>query len=367
MALPRLARTLVVSLVAALVTVSPAVAQPATQSEAVEQYRELNVEAEKVHQNFLQATEDKNAKQAELDGATAELAEAKRSEGQARGREQQFRGEVDELSGARFRGARFDKLSALLTGTSQRDFLDRSTALTVLANESNKTLAEMSKAVTDASAAEKQAAQAQTRAAEARDAAVKLTQQIAAQRKELDAKIATVKTQLDRLTAAQKEELQGPSDPVAPPAPTSPSRTPAPTKTTPPPNAGPPAVGAPAGAAAKAVNAAMSRRGDAYVWGGTKPGGFDCSGLTMWAYQQAGVSLPRTSRAQFGAGRSVPKDQLQAGDLLFYGSSASSIHHVAMYIGDGNIVHASTFGVPVKSGPIGNGGRDYFGARRIVG
>jgi peptidoglycan DL-endopeptidase CwlO len=367
MALPRLTRAFVVSLVVASVTVTPAMtpamAQPTTQSEAVEQYRELNVEAEKLHQNFLQANEDKDAKQAELDRATADLAAAVRSELEAKSKEQQFRGQVDELSNARFRGARFDKLSALLTGTSQRDFLDRSTALTVLATESNKTLAEMASAVTAASAAEQQAAQAQRRATEARDAAAKLAGEIAAQRRQLDAKITTVKAELDRLTAAEKAELQGPPDPVPPSPP--PARTP--TRTPAPPTAGPPPVGAPADAATRAVNAAMSRRGDAYVWGGTRPGGFDCSGLTLWSYAQAGITLPRTSRAQYGVGRPVPKDQLRPGDLLFYGGGAASIHHVAMYVGDGNIVHASTFGVPVKSAPLTNGGRDYFGAKRVVG
>jgi cell wall-associated NlpC family hydrolase len=375
MALSRLTRALTVSLVAALVGVSatvtpavtPAMAQPTTQSEAVEKYRELNVEAEKLHQDFLQANEDKDAKQAELDRATADMTAAVRSEQQAKTKEQQFRGQVDELSNARFRGARFDKLSALLTGTSQRDFLDRSTALTVLATESNKTLAEMANAVTAASAAEQQAAQAQRRATETRDAAAKLADEIAVQRRRLDAKITTVKAELDRLTAAEKEELQGPPDPVAPPRPPPPSPTRTPTRTPAPPTAGPPTVGAPADAATRAVNAAMSRRGDAYVWGGTRPGGFDCSGLTQWSYAQAGVTLPRTSRAQYGVGRSVPKDQLRPGDLLFYGGSAASIHHVAMYVGDGNMVHASTFGVPVKSAPLANGGRDYFGAKRVVG
>jgi peptidoglycan DL-endopeptidase CwlO len=370
MALPRLTRALVVSLVAVSVTVVPAVAQPATQSEAVEQYRELNVEAEKLHQSFLQANEDKDAKQAELDRATADLAAAERSEQQARTKEQQYRGQVDELSSARFRGARFDKLSALLTGTSERDFLDRSTALSVLAADSNQTLAAMADAVTAASAAEQQAAQAQRRAADARDAAARLTDEIAARRKQLDGKIVTVKAELDKLTAAEKQELQGPPDPVPPvvaPAPPVTASPRPPTRTPAPPTTGPPPVGVPTDAAARAVNAALSRRGDPYVWGGTAPGGFDCSGLTMWSYGQAGITLPRTSRAQYGVGRAVPKDQLQPGDLLFYGTSAANIHHVAMYVGNGNIVHASDYGIPVKSAPMTNGGKDFFGAKRIAG
>ncbi len=365
----RLSRVIVVSAVLAAVCGLPQVsaAQPTTEADAVEQYRKLNVEAEQVHQDFLQATEDKKAKQAELDKANADLGDAQRAEVQARATQAEFRGQVDELSSARFRGARFDKMSAFLTGTSQRDFLDRSTALSVLAAESNKTMATMANAVLAAADAQRKAAQAQQKASEARDAAAKLTDQIAGKQKELDAKIATVKADLDRLTAAQKAQLAGPPEaPPAPPPPPKPNNPPTKAPPAPPPPGGGDG-GAAADAAQRAVNAALSRRGDAYVWGGTAPGGFDCSGLTMWAYGQAGVKLPRTSRAQFGVGRSVPKDQLRPGDLLFYGGSASSIHHVAMYIGNGNIVHASTYGVPVKSAPLSNGGSDYYGAKRIVG
>jgi cell wall-associated NlpC family hydrolase len=372
MASSRIARVAVVSLVAAVVSVAPgpAMAQPTIESQAVEQYRALNVEAEKLHQSFLQANEDKDAKQAELDKATADLTAAYQAGEQAKAKEQQFRGEVDDLSGATFRGARFDKLSAVLTGTSQRDFLDRSTALNVLAEGNRRTLAEMAGAVAAASSAEHQAADAQHRATDARDAALKLTNQIAAQRKELDAKIATVKAELDKLTAAQKKELEGPADPVTPPpAPPPPVRTPprTPTSTAKPPPPPPPVVGAPTEAAGRAVAAALSRRGDTYSLGGSKPPVFDCSGLTMWSYAQAGVNLPRTSRAQFGVGRPVSKDQLQPGDLLFYGGSAATIHHVAMYVGNGDIVHASDYGIPVKSAPIANGGRDFFAAKRPTG
>lgn len=92
------------------------------------------------------------------------------------------------------------------------------------------------------------------------------------------------------------------------------------------------------------VDAAMSRRGDAYVWGGSSPGGFDCSGLTSWAYAQAGKSIPRTSQAQIANGTPVSLDSLQPGDLIGY---YAGVTHVAMYIGNGQVVHASTYGVPV--------------------
>jgi cell wall-associated NlpC family hydrolase len=87
----------------------------------------------------------------------------------------------------------------------------------------------------------------------------------------------------------------------------------------------------------------------------------------MWAYKQVNISLPHSSRSQYTMGVAVAQGQWKAGDLLFYGSSAGSIHHVAMYIGDGKLVHASTTGTPVKvdDAPYG-GGRDYLGAKRIA-
>lgn len=92
------------------------------------------------------------------------------------------------------------------------------------------------------------------------------------------------------------------------------------------------------------VDAALSRIGSPYVWGATGPDSFDCSGLTSWAFAQAGKSIPRTSQAQISSGTPVSLDNLQPGDLIGY---YSGVTHVAMYIGNGQVVHASTYGVPV--------------------
>ncbi len=104
--------------------------------------------------------------------------------------------------------------------------------------------------------------------------------------------------------------------------------------------ADPPPV--PAGAAG-AIQAAESQLGVPYVWGGETPGvGFDCSGLVQWAWGQAGVGLPRTSGAQFGATTQIPLADIQPGDLLFYGPGGSE--HVAMYIGGGEMIEAPETG-----------------------
>jgi cell wall-associated NlpC family hydrolase len=97
--------------------------------------------------------------------------------------------------------------------------------------------------------------------------------------------------------------------------------------------------------AAAAIKYAMAQVGKSYVYGAAGPNAFDCSGLTMRAWGTAGVSLPHSSRAQFGTGTRISESQLQPGDLVFY---YSPISHVGMYIGNGMIVNAQNPGAGVR-------------------
>jgi hypothetical protein len=107
-----------------------------------------------------------------------------------------------------------------------------------------------------------------------------------------------------------------------------------------------------------ALDAAKTKLGSPYVYGAAGPNAFDCSGLVKWAYQQAGIEVPRTSYAQLAAGTPVSLDILQPGDVvLFYGGG-----HAGLYAGDGNVIHASTAGTPVKIAPISS--MPVAGARR---
>ncbi len=103
------------------------------------------------------------------------------------------------------------------------------------------------------------------------------------------------------------------------------------------------------GRAAAAVSYAMAQVGNSYVYGAAGPSAFDCSGLTMMAWAQAGVALPHSSSAQYSSGTQVAASDLQAGDLVFY---YSPISHVGMYIGDGMIVHAANPGSGVTVGEL---------------
>ena len=104
------------------------------------------------------------------------------------------------------------------------------------------------------------------------------------------------------------------------------------------------------GGADTAIAAAKSYLGVPYVWGGESYGGVDCSGLTMLAWESAGVDLPHLSRAQYSYGTHVPIGSMEAGDLIFWSSNGtqSGIYHVAIYLGGGQMIEAPTFGVPVR-------------------
>ncbi|KGM09125.1 hypothetical protein N869_08005 [Cellulomonas bogoriensis 69B4 = DSM 16987] len=111
---------------------------------------------------------------------------------------------------------------------------------------------------------------------------------------------------------------------------------------------------------------ALTQVGKPYVWGGTGPGGYDCSGLTMRAWQNAGVSINRTSRDQYKQVRKISYDSMRPGDLIFYGSNPAnpdSITHVAMIIGGGQMVEASRPGVPLRVTPIRWSGTMPFAGR----
>jgi cell wall-associated NlpC family hydrolase len=116
---------------------------------------------------------------------------------------------------------------------------------------------------------------------------------------------------------------------------------------------------APNAQAQAAVDAALSQVGKPYQWGATGPDSYDCSGLTMWAWAHAGISLPHNSGAQYSATVRVPRSDLAPGDLLFYGNP---IHHVSMYIGNGQMVEAPYTGSHVRVTSASRS--DYVGAGR---
>jgi len=158
-------------------------------------------------------------------------------------------------------------------------------------------------------------------ATEKRAAEVAATQKkLAAEKATIDKKFAEAKSLLGKLEAQQREALTSRSTTRTPSVPAS-------------------------GNAAAAVQYAMAQVGKAYVYGAAGPDAFDCSGLTMMAWAQAGVALPHSSSAQYSSGPHIAESDLQPGDLVFY---YSPISHVGMYIGNGMIVNAENPSAGVK-------------------
>ena len=112
----------------------------------------------------------------------------------------------------------------------------------------------------------------------------------------------------------------------------------------------------------RAVRIAERELGTPYVYGGSGPSGFDCSGLTSYVYGELGISLPHNAAAQFGYGRPVDLRHLRPGDLLFF----HGLGHVGLYIGHGRMIHAPQTGERVSIQPLSARGGSLAGARRVA-
>jgi cell wall-associated NlpC family hydrolase len=161
----------------------------------------------------------------------------------------------------------------------------------------------------------------------------------AAEVKRLAAKKAEVERAADR-TRALLARMRAADRPQAPARPSNP--------VAPPPASG---GGGGSGSAAAAVAYARAQVGKPYCYGGSGPSCFDCSGLTMMAWRQAGISLPHSSASQYNVGRRISASELQPGDLIFY---YSPISHVSIYIGGGQRISATHTGDYVRVQSLGS-------------
>ncbi|HEY7051997.1 MAG TPA: peptidoglycan hydrolase RipC [Mycobacterium sp.] len=261
-----------------------------------------------------------------------------------------YQSAVDKLAAAMYMGGRTDGLSAIMTADSPQQLIDQMTAQEAVANEMAAQMASYRKLSQKAAVAEAASAKSAADARSAAEQSAKVRADVQAKQSRLQTQIAIVKSEYLALTPVQRAALAGPNPPPArlPDAPEAlPNDLPPPEAAIPPGDLAAPQ----APEAATVVQAALSRIGSPYSWGAAGPNAFDCSGLVMWSFQQAGISLPHSSQALAQGGQPVDLSQMQPGDLVTYYSDAS---HVGLYIGDGMIVHASTYGQPVKVAPVGN-------------
>ncbi|MER7761722.1 NlpC/P60 family protein [Streptomyces sp. NPDC097619] len=260
------------------------------------------------------------------------------------------RNALGSMAASQYRDGALGPAVRLALASDPQDYLDRAARLERAGDRSSAEI----------DTVRRQVEEVRTLRGRAADALTELrTQQaaLARHKKTVEAKLATARRLLARLTAEERARYEalrsapteGANDgATARPAPRPGGPTAAPGKGT----AAPKQRVKPApvsSRAAQAVAFAHSAIGKPYVWGATGPRAFDCSGLTQAAWRSAGVSLPRTTYTQINAGRRVSRSELAPGDLIFFYSGVS---HVGLYIGGGKMIHAPRTGSTVRIAPI---------------
>jgi peptidoglycan DL-endopeptidase CwlO len=229
---------------------------------------------------------------------------------------------------------------ALLSSSSDNNYLDRLESLGMMSTHTAQVIAQVSDARDAATHAAKKSSDLLAAAKSQRDA-------VAKQRKTVSARITKYQRLLATLTSAQQYAYRRASNPSVTATTVSSMKL----------------TAAGSAAARRAVQYALAQVGKPYVFGAAGPGSFDCSGLTMRAWQAGGVSLPHSAADQYNYGHHVSRDQLQPGDLVFF---YQPIGHVTIYIGDGLMVSAPTEGENVSVVPVSAFNGDYTGATRLT-
>lgn len=373
-------------------TIAP---QPSTAAEAKQAWLDAADASEAANEALLVAQENEKAAQQGVIDAKVALTQAQIDADNAQALAVQtaakyasYREDLAVFASASFRGARLGQLSALLTAESTSDYLDEVSTLDQVAGSTKLLMIEAFKAKDAADDASTKAARAQeaaktasAKADAALTAAEKAIEDTKAQKAELDSKVEVYHRLFAALSGKEREaamaaqqaawerqaqlaaEQQASQDQIQSQVADATAGG----------DAGEgAAAGDPADAARAAsegddvtptamivIQAALSKLGMPYRYGSSGPNSYDCSGLTSWAWAQVGVTLPRTSSGQASL-PVVPLSDLRPGDLITY---YSPTHHVALYIGNGQIIHASTEGKPVyitsmyKGGPYPVGHR----------
>ncbi|MGA5162930.1 NlpC/P60 family protein [Streptomyces pseudogriseolus] len=285
---------------------------------------DTRAEVDRLHHEAEKATEAYNAADERADALRQEIADAQDAIARKQQRVNTMREALGSLAGSQYRSGGLDPALALLLSEDPEDYLRKASVLDRIGVHRTAELKRLRGTLRSLSQDRAEAAKRLGALERSRKAAAThkrtVEKKLAEARRMLAALPAGERAAWDRASRSGRTDLLGPG-------------------------------GAPAsGRAAAAVAAARSALGRPYVWGANGPAGFDCSGLTQWAYAQAGVALPRTSQAQRYAGRQVPLSEARPGDLVLYRSDAS---HVAMYMGDGQVIHAPYPGAPVRYDPVG--------------
>lgn len=317
---------------------SPSGAQTAEIDELIEEMEQISQDASAQNELVKAVELEVERHQGSVDDIRAQQSHYRQLADEASTTAVAQRAEIQRLAQARYRGTVLDPISIVLSGENPQNVIDRVSYLSSLGRSTSEIMDTLDTATEEAA---EHLGKANRMKAEADfhlgDLQIHL-QKLDAEQQELIRQQEEIRERVDKLTEEEMQVWVGKNAPLS--------------------------IDIPAfldisGEASAAVDAALSKIGSPYVWGATGPSSFDCSGLIYWSFQQQGITVPRTSQAQMAGGMPVGADELEPGDIIGYYPGAT---HVGLYIGDGLIVHASDYGIPVQvvhldSAPI-------FGARR---
>ncbi|MBV7281677.1 MULTISPECIES: NlpC/P60 family protein [unclassified Corynebacterium] len=331
--------TCALALSASSIAAPLASADPAQMESLIKEMDAVSHEATAKNEEVKQLSIDIDKSNEEAARLAEEYRQASAAAQEAAENAESIRSDVNQVAKARYRGASLDPLSGISSAHNPQDAIDRTAYMSALSQRNERIIVELQEAL-------REAAQEHERAAAAKAVADFRLGDLKAQRAklereqdELNKRTSELEARIDALEPSLRQAWQNKNGPIE----------------------GFDLAGItssnPGGMSA--VNAAMSKLGAPYGWGATGPDAFDCSGLMVWSYAQQGKSIPRTSQAQMAGGTPVSRDQLQPGDIVGYYPGAT---HVGMYIGDGKLVHASDYGIPVQVVSVDS--MPFYGARR---
>lgn len=303
--------------------------------------KELSESSEKVsaqNEEFKQLQVEIENKEKDLTKVNEQARAAEEAGNRAREEEREAKRVVDKLAASKYRGSVVDPLTTVINANGPQNAIDRSAYMSAYVRKAQEALDTQREKSAEAGKLLNEASQLKAESQFQMSELSAKRSEMEKRDEELKKRIEEIKKSIDAMAPDTRRAWENKNGPV---------------------NHSLAGITSTNGEGMKALEAAMTKIGAPYGWGAAGPDAFDCSGLVVWSYSQQGKTLPRTSQAQMAGGTPVSRADLQPGDVVGFYPGAT---HVGIYAGDGKIVHASDYGIPLQV--VNMDSMPFYGARR---